>query len=298
MRVIDDGSAVLVRSPAKLNLLLAIRGRRPDGFHEIETLMVKVSVFDSLRFSLRPDDRITLAVRKVEPGDSSLIPTGPENLVVRAAELLRHHVGIRFGADIVLDKRIPLEAGLAGGSGNAAAALAGLNRLWRLAFSREELAELAAQLGSDVPFFLSGSNAAVARGRGERIEPVAIGGPLHFVVVKPEFGLSTAGVYRTFAERCHTSLVEAAPLVRSLARGRLAEASRQLHNDLMPAAELSAPHIAALRRRLQNECRYGGLMTGSGSACFGLCGSAREAAVVASRLRAAGVGRVFAAMSA
>lgn len=298
MRAIDDGSAVLVRSPAKLNLLLAVRGRRPDGFHEIETLMVKVSVFDALRFSLRADDRITLAVRKVEPGDSSVVPTGPENLVVRAADLLRHHVGIRFGTDIVLDKRIPAAAGLAGGSGNAAAALAGLNRLWRLALGREDLAALAAQLGSDVPFFLSGAGAAVARGRGERIEPVAIGGPLHFVIVKPDFGLSTAAVYGAFAERCRPSRLEAAPLVRSLAAGSLAKAARQLRNDLMAAAELSAPQITALKTRLQNECRHGGLMTGSGSGCFGLCGSAREAAVVASRLRAAGVGKVFTAMSA
>lgn len=298
MRVIDDGPAVLVRSPAKLNLLLAIRGRRPDGFHEIETLMVKVSLFDSLRFSLRPDDQITLRVRKIDPGDSTNIPTGAENLVFRAAELLRHHVGIRFGADVVLEKRVPPEAGLAGGSGNAAAALAGLNRLWRLALSREELSALAAQLGSDVPFFVSGSNAAVARGRGELIEPVAVGGPLHFVVVKPDYGLSTAGVYKTFAERCQPTDVEAELLVRSLAAGRLGEAARRLHNDLMPAAELLAPRIASLRTRLQNECRYGGLMTGSGSACFGLCGSAREAAVAASRLRAAGVGRVFAVMSA
>jgi 4-diphosphocytidyl-2-C-methyl-D-erythritol kinase len=298
MRVIDDGPAVLARSPAKLNLFLAVRGRRPDGFHEIETLMVKVSHFDGLRFSPRTDDRLTLAVRRIDPGPAPPTPTGPENLVLRAAELLQHHAGIRFGADILLEKRIPSEAGLAGGSGNAAAALAGLNRLWRLGLTRHELADLAARLGSDVPFFLSGANAAVATGRGERIEPVAIGGPLHVVIVKPAFGLPTAGVYRTFAEQCRPSDAESKPLVRALSLGRLASASRLLKNDLMDAAERIAPQVIPLRKRLAEECRHGGLMTGSGSACFGLCGSAREATTVAARLRAAGLGRVLAATSA
>src|SRR5690606_9885717 len=149
----------------------------------------------------RTDDKISLSVRRVGTTSGAPIPTGPDNLVIRAAELLRHEAGIRFGADIVLDKRIPAEAGLAGGSGNAAAALVGLNRIWRLGLDHELLQHLAAQLGSDVPFFLARGTAAVAYGRGERIRPVALGGPLHLVIVKPPFGLSTAGVYRTFAER-------------------------------------------------------------------------------------------------
>ena len=120
MHLIDDGAAVRARSPAKLNLLLAIHGRRPDGFHEIETLMVKVSVYDALRFSPRDDGRLVLRVRATSP-DFAAIPTGPDNLVLRAAELLRSHAGIRNGADIELVKQIPAEAGLAGGSGNAAA---------------------------------------------------------------------------------------------------------------------------------------------------------------------------------
>ncbi|MGC1274796.1 MAG: 4-(cytidine 5'-diphospho)-2-C-methyl-D-erythritol kinase [Planctomycetaceae bacterium] len=297
MRLIDDGTAVLARSPAKLNLLLAIRGRRADGFHEIETLMLKVSIFDTLRFSSRQDDAIVLRVRRTT-NDFAAIPVDRNNLVVRAAELLRERSGVRHGADVVLEKRIPAEAGLAGGSGNAAATLAALVRLWQLKLPVEELAELAGRLGSDVPFFLFGANAAIARGRGEQIEPVVIGGPLHFVIAKPCFGLPTVDVYRTFAERCTPSEARAVPLVKEIAVGRLGRAARLLRNDLMPAAESLRPELYDLRTRLQKECTYGSLMTGSGSACFGLCASAREATTVAARMRSSGAGRAFAATSA
>jgi 4-diphosphocytidyl-2-C-methyl-D-erythritol kinase len=297
MRVMNDGPAVLARSPAKLNLLLSICGRRPDGFHELETLMIKVSLFDTLTFLPRRDDALTLRLRPTS-ADLAAIPTGPENLVLRAAELLRQRAGVDLGADVVLDKRIPAEAGLAGGSGNAAATLAGLNRLWRLNLDREELTSLAAGLGSDIPFFLSQSNAAIARGRGEQTEAVSIGGPLHFVLVKPPFGLSTADVYRSFAERGRFGTGRSEPLVADLAAGRLASASRRMTNDLTPAAEHLRPELLELRSRLARECTHGGLMTGSGSVCFGLCGSAREATTAAARLRPAGLGRVFTASSA
>lgn len=297
MRLIDDGAAVLARSPAKLNLLLAIRGRRPDGFHEIETLMLKVSIFDTLRLQPRRDDAISLSVRRTT-SDFAAIPVDRTNLIVRAAELLRDHAGIRHGVDVVLEKRIPSEAGLAGGSGNAAATLAGLARLWELKLPVRDLAELAGRLGSDIPFFLSGANAAIARGRGELIEPVVIGGPLHFVIAKPSFGLPTAVVYRTFAEQCTPSGAHAEPLVQEIAAGRLGYAGRLLQNDLMAAAESLQPELQGLRTRLEMECSYGSLMTGSGSACFGLCASAREAVVVAARMRASGTARLFTATSA
>ncbi|MBA3315241.1 MAG: 4-(cytidine 5'-diphospho)-2-C-methyl-D-erythritol kinase [Planctomycetaceae bacterium] len=298
MQIVDGDKSILVRSSAKLNLSLAIHGRRSDGFHEIETVMVKVAIYDTLRISPRIDERITLRVRHVDADSSVSIPAGPENLVIRAAEAMRHHAGIRFGADAVLEKRIPAEAGLAGGSGNAAAALAGLNRLWRIGLDDKTLGELAATLGSDVPFFLSSSTAAVARGRGERIEAIDFAGPLHFVVVKPAFGLSTAGVYATFAQRCTASAATALPLVKALTTGAPSDLSRHLRNDLQFAADLMAPDLKLVRKRLVDECRYGAMMTGSGSACFGLCGSAREAKASAARVRAARLGRVIATTTA
>lgn len=290
-------AGVILRSPAKLNLSLAILGRRTDGFHEIETVMVKISLYDRLSFTARTDDLLTLDIRRLGEGISPSIPTGSRNLVVRAADLLRHRAGIRFGADIVLEKKIPAEAGLAGGSGNAAAALVGLNRLWRLGLDQRVLSELGGQLGSDIPFFVSPARAAIARGRGEKIEPLRLGGRLDFVVVKPAFGLSTAGVYRAFAERDSFSRFDSAPLAASLERISLPSISRHLDNSLWTAAERLSPRLTFLRNLIEAECRYGALMTGSGSACFGVCGSAREASVAAARLRAARVGQVYVTMS-
>jgi len=298
MQIVDDGKSILARSPAKLNLSLAIHGRRSDGFHEIETVMVKIGLFDALRFTPRTDAEITLRIRRLDAGTHDAIPADATNLVIRAAEALRRHAGIRYGADVVLEKRIPAEAGLAGGSGNAAAALAGLNRLWKLSLRSETLHEIGATLGSDVPFFLSSSIAAIARGRGERIGPVPCRGPLHLVVVKPQFGLSTASVYREFAAEQRFSTNSARPLVAALARGDLRRLAQHLQNDLEPAAERIAPQIQEIRARLMDECRYGAMMTGSGSACFGVCGTAREAKASAARLRAACIGQVFATTTA
>lgn len=298
MHIVDDGKSILVRSPAKLNLSLAIYGRRSDGFHEIETVMVKIALFDRLLFTPRTDAEISLTVRRLAREAKEDIPSGPTNLVIRAAEALRLHAGIRYGADIVLEKRIPAEAGLAGGSGNAAAALAGLNLLWKLSFRAETLQHVGATLGSDVPFFLSSSTAAIARGRGEQIGAVACRGPLHFVVVKPDFGLSTAGVYREFAAGQKFSNHSARPLLLALAKGDLNRLAWHLQNDLEPAAERIAPQLQEIRARLMDECRYGAMMTGSGSACFGLCGTAREATASAARLRAARIGQVFATTTA
>lgn len=297
MHIIDQGSAVLAISPAKLNVQLAILGRRPDGFHEIETVMLKVSIYDQLRAAARADGQLTLTIRRENTSISPNIPTGPENLVLKAASELQHHAGVRFGADLVLEKRIPAEAGLAGGSGNAAASLLALSRLWRLDLSHGELRALASRLGSDVPFFLEPSTAAVARGRGERLEPVPVRGPIHVVIVKPPFGLSTADVYRAFAEHPPKSRPTAAPVIQALANGQTALLGRHLGNDLMPAAESLKPEITELRTLLSKMCPHGSLMTGSGSALFGICPSARHAARAARKIRAAGQLHAIAATS-
>src|SRR6476646_8651998 len=192
--------------PAKLNLSLEVFGRRGDGFHELETLMVPVRLFDTL--SLAPTDASSAAYgnairlsihslpahRGLSPGD---IPPADQNLVVRALSLLREQSGCTHGAHVELTKRIPAAAGLGGGSIDAAAALKLANHAWQLGWSRERLAELAAEIGSDVPFFLFGG-AAVCRGRGERVARLPAVPPLDFVLVKPPVELSTADVYRTY----------------------------------------------------------------------------------------------------
>src|SRR5438445_1631133 len=192
---------VTVFAPAKLNLFLKVLGKRDDGYHELETLMVSVGLYDALSLTDDPDGPLALSCRDGGPRarrDSSreMPPAGADNLVLRAAELLRAAAGTARGAQIVLIKRIPLAAGLAGGSSDAAAALVGLNRLWRLGLSRGDLAALAARLGSDVPFFLCSTPAAICRGRGDVVEPLHLAARLWFVVARPHSGLSTADVYR------------------------------------------------------------------------------------------------------
>ena len=183
------GADVLVRAPAKVNLFLEVLRRRPDGYHELATLMTAVSLYDTLLFGDDPSGTVRLRCDRPD------LSAGPDNLVCRAAELLRRRTGRDLGAVIRLWKRIPMPAGLGGGSSDAAAALAGLNALWRLGLSRAELAGLGAELGSDVPFFFA-APAAWCMGRGEKVEPFALGRPLDFVLVSPPVGLSTAEVFR------------------------------------------------------------------------------------------------------
>lgn len=289
------GSTVSLDAPAKLNLFLEVLARRPDGYHELETLMVAVDLCDSLRFVEEPSGRVDLRCAFAFPGrpcdaDRASWAPDPNNLVVRAANLLREATGTKRGATIRLTKRIPWAAGLGGGSSDAAATLVGLNDLWGLGLSRGELLTLGARLGSDIPFFLAGSNAAVCRGRGEQVEPVLLGAPLAAVVVRPASGLSTAEVYR----RCRPAVdpLPVAPLVDSLRRGRVASLARRLHNALQPPALALNADVARLQQRFDDSRVLGHALSGSGSAWFGLCADRRQAATVAARMQAAGAGRV------
>src|SRR5262249_6842875 len=179
-----DAGAVLVWAPAKVNLFLEVLSKRPDGYHEIATLMVAVSLYDTLVFKEESSGTIQLF------SSFPQLSTGPDNLINRAALLLQERTGCRRGVSIRLTKRIPLAAGLAGGSTDAAATLWGLNRLWGLELASQELGRLGAELGSDVAFFFS-TPAAWCTGRGEIVEPLALGRPLDLVVICPPFGLST-----------------------------------------------------------------------------------------------------------
>ncbi|HEV3259742.1 MAG TPA: 4-(cytidine 5'-diphospho)-2-C-methyl-D-erythritol kinase [Gemmataceae bacterium] len=267
---------VAVWAPAKVNLYLEVLAKRADGYHDIETLMVAVSLYDTLEFKEEASGEIRL--RCGHPG----LGTGPDNLVCRAATLLRQRTGCDRGARIRLTKRIPLAAGLAGGSTDAAATLAGLNRLWRLGLTRADLAALGAELGSDVAFFFS-TPAAWCTGRGEQVTPCPLGKSLLFVLVCPPVGLSTADVYRGVT-------VPAQPLsgddIRRAARAGDREAiGRCLHNRLQPVAEGLCPMVATLRSRLEGLGPAGQLMSGSGTSLFALCRDRGEAVHLARALR-------------
>ena len=178
MIVRSTTGGVVILAPAKLNLFLEILGRRADGYHDLESLMLTVDLYDTLTFADEPSGRITLRC------DDPSLPTGSENLVVRAAEALRESSGCGLGASIVLSKAIPAQAGLAGGSSDAAATLTGLDLLWDLRTPPGQLDALAGSIGSDVSFFRHGPS-AVCRGRGEVVEPHPLPGPLALVLVCP-----------------------------------------------------------------------------------------------------------------
>ena len=281
-----------VLAPAKLNLFLRVVGRRDDGFHELETLMSMIGIYDTLIFEPQSTPEISLQVQQAGPrtrltSDSETIPTGPENLVYRAADLLRKHAGVSRGVKISLQKRIPSAAGLGGGSSDAAATLAALNRFWELSLSREELIGLAAQLGSDIGFFLGGSSFAVCRGRGEIVEPMDFTTSFHVVVARPETGLSTPAVFKRFRPVASATTVD--EFAESLKLPGYQHMVRLLLNHLQPPAEELNGEVRQLREHFERLPVIAHQMSGSGSSYFGLCASAHQARFVAAKLRAWGV---------
>jgi len=253
---------------AKVNLFLEVLGKRPDGFHEIATLMLAIDLADVLDFGPSTGPAVSLTC------DDPALATGPENLVLKAANRLRAETGCALGATIHLRKRIPWAAGLGGGSSDAAATLEGLNELWKLGLSQADLARIGSELGSDVPFFLNGP-AAWCTGRGELVGPVPIGLPLDLILVKPPEGLATAEVYRRLKVPANPMFGEA--VKSALASGDVVALGRTLHNRLQePAFELS-PTVAGWHRRLSAMGTAGVLMSGSGSCLFALCRNPSEA---------------------
>jgi 4-diphosphocytidyl-2-C-methyl-D-erythritol kinase len=270
------GDTVRVRAPAKVNLFLEVLAKRADGYHEIATLMVAVSHYDTLVFKEETSSKIYLACNRTD------LSTGPENLVMRAATLLKARTGSKRGASIRLTKRIPMAAGLAGGSSDAAATLAGLDQLWKLGVPDSQLAEWSAELGSDVPFFLA-APAAWCTGRGEQVTPMTLARPLHFVLICPEVGLSTAAVYG--AVKVPKMPATGREIRHAVGTGDIEEIGRRLHNRLQPVAEKLCPEIATQRRRLEALHPLGQLMSGSGTSLFALCRNRGEAQRLAEKLR-------------
>jgi 4-diphosphocytidyl-2-C-methyl-D-erythritol kinase len=289
VRDLDGGVGVEALAPAKLNLFLEILGRRPDGYHEIETLMVAVDLHDRLTFADDPSGAVTLRC------DDPALPTGGDNLVVKAAERLKAATGCPRGATIGLSKAIPAQAGLAGGSSDAAAALVALDRLWGLHTGPERLADVAGEVGSDVAFFLH-APAAVCRGRGERVEPVPFSAALHFVLVCPPVGLSTADVYRNLNPPDRPRPVGPALAALTSAKDAgTAPLGRSLFNRLQPTAEALCPALGRVREALaalSPSHLDGHLMSGSGSAYFGLARGRDAAESAAGNLQTLGLGRV------
>ena len=261
-----------VRCPAKVNLHLEVLGRRPDGYHEVRTVLQAIDLWDEL--AATPAPSITLTC------DDPALACDATNLVVRAAVRLRERLGPGPGARLHLVKGIPVGGGLGGGSSDAAGALLLLDRLWRGGLPREALAEIAAELGSDCPFFLWGGT-ALGTGRGERIEPLPASPPLELVLGFPPYGIPTAEVYRRLP-----ALTPPAPgvTVRALLTKFPPEKDfGPARNDLEGAVLAGWPELGAFRACLRGHGARLALVSGSGSTVFGVfdAGVAAEAAAAA-----------------
>jgi 4-diphosphocytidyl-2-C-methyl-D-erythritol kinase len=265
-----DG-ALLWRAPAKLNLTLRVLGKRADGYHDLDSLVAKITLYDELVFRPQASEQVSLEV--IAPFDCGPIE---QNLVYRAARLMQDAApagGPARGVHIVLRKNIPAGGGLGGGSSDAAAALLALNRLWDLKLPPERLAELGAQLGSDVPLFLGGKSSRIG-GRGERVAPVEVS---WFFALLCLSGLhcSTPQVYAA-----HDSALQPCPPTVGMPElfGPASQWRERLFNDLQPAAMAVCPPLAELAAKFGQAIGLPVHLTGSGSALFAVVDSASQAA--------------------
>jgi 4-diphosphocytidyl-2-C-methyl-D-erythritol kinase len=260
-------------------LALEVLGKRGDGYHEIATVLQAVDLFD--RLTMETADILSLHA------DDPELPTDDGNLVMRAARLLQKTAGIEKGARLRLQKRIPVAAGLGGGSSDAAATLLGLNRLWGLRWPRARLQELAVELGMDVPFFL-GTGRAVARGRGERLQALPGGGGYALVLVNPRTPLSTREVYGRVPAGWHAEPTGTERVIEALRRRNVAALAAALTNNLERVVEPVLPVIGRMKAALLAAGALGAIMSGSGPTVFGLARSLDHARQVRSRVSRAG----------
>jgi 4-diphosphocytidyl-2-C-methyl-D-erythritol kinase len=275
---------VKIRAPAKINLSLRVVGKRRDGYHLLDTIMVPVSLYDEIEIR-----KIRAAGGKKKAADRlikvtcdhPLVPRGEKNIAYRAARLVMQRTGSDQPVHIHISKRIPVGAGLGGGSADAAATLIGLNRLLNLRLSAAKLEKMALSLGADVPFFIR-ARPARARGIGERLDPIRKLARFWAVIVYPGFAVSTARVFK-----CFCSTLTKPPLNTSIHSSlkSLEKLAGLLRNDLESVTLKRYPRLSLIKARLLHEGAAGGLMSGSGSSVFGVFASQRQAARALRRLR-------------
>jgi 4-diphosphocytidyl-2-C-methyl-D-erythritol kinase len=290
-------TSVVARAPAKLNAQLAVGPLRPDGFHELRTVYLAVSLFDTV--TVRPGDGLSVSVMGL---DADVVPTDRRNLVWRAAELLARHAGVRADATIQIAKSIPAAAGLAGGSADAAAALVALDALWGTGAARADLARLAAELGSDVPFSLLGG-VALGSGRGEQLSPVLARTPSHWVLGIAGDGLSTPAVYAELdrlraagAVPQGTPMTPVEPVITALRGGAPSDLAAALGNDLQAAALALRPELGRALRAATAAGALAALVSGSGPTVAALAPDEQSAVRLAAELAGAGVFRTVRAV--
>ncbi|KAA1422804.1 4-(cytidine 5'-diphospho)-2-C-methyl-D-erythritol kinase [Mumia zhuanghuii] len=282
------------RVPAKINLCLGVGPRRDDGYHPLATVYQAVDLCDEVRATEVDDDTVTVRTQFAGDGtrEQAPVPTGPDNLAVRAALALREAFGVDAGVSLAIRKAIPVMGGMAGGSADAAAALVACDALWGTQAKRRELEEIAATLGSDVPFLLHGGT-ALGGGRGEEVSPVLARGRFHWVFAIADHGLSTAQVYAEY-DVLHADSPPPMPevpqaLLTALAAGDATGLGRALSNDLQAPALGLRPELQRVFEVAEEGDALGALVSGSGPTVMVLAEDASHSEELARLLLATGV---------
>lgn len=265
-------TSATARVPAKINLSLGVGPVREDGFHSLATVYQALDVHDEVRATLLDEtDTIEVAVHVESPTESGVIPEGPDNLAARAAHVLRDAMGVEDGVRLAIRKVIPVAGGMAGGSADAAAALVACNAIWATGLSRDELGEIAADIGSDVPFLLHGGN-AMGGGRGENISPILGRGSYYWTIAVSDRGLSTPAVFAEF-DRMNEGRDVPPPavpedLLAALRAGDPEALGEALTNDLTEAALSLRPELRDVLAVGTGAGALGALISGSGPTCL------------------------------
>lgn len=269
---------LFLRAPAKVNLWLEVTEKRKDGYHNIESIIDAVSLYDLIALK-ESSGRIEVSAPKIPQ---------EKNLAYKAALLLKRELKLSQGAEIKIEKHIPLSCGLGGGSSDAATVLLGLNKLWRINLPSERLLSLAMRLGSDVPFFIKKGRCLV-KGRGEMIFPLSPFPELWYVIVVPEIQISTETVYHQLCLNL-TKRENSIKILSALEKGNLEKIGKCLFNRLEEVSLKRYPEIEDFKEVLKKNGVLGALMSGSGGALFGIAKSKQDASLIASRLKR---GKVF-----
>jgi 4-diphosphocytidyl-2-C-methyl-D-erythritol kinase len=272
-----------IKAPAKLNIRLKVTGRRPDGYHDLVSIMVPVDVFDLVTLDVVPEG-ISLSCRGLP------VPPDETNLAVKAARAFFSRTGLGQGVAIQLEKRIPVAAGMGGGSSDAASALLLMNTLWGRPLSAEELHETARTLGADVPFFIA-CKPAIARGIGEILDPIPDWPEFRYVIVTPRIHVSTSWVYGNL--RLNKLTRNEYLHINDLLREKPEAIARILENDLESVTSARFPVIETIKHLLLDSGAEGALMTGSGPSVFGVFTSLGQAETARDHVLSRNLGDVF-----
>lgn len=268
---------LVIEAPAKINLTLDIKGKRADGYHELETVMHQIDLVDRIFLQLGGKGiRVS--------SNSELIPDDETNLAFKAAQLLYKKFALKEGLQIFIEKNIPVGAGLAGGSTDAAAVLTGINQLFKLELTPEVLIHLAAEIGSDVPFCVLGGT-ALARGRGELLTSIADGPKLNMVLVKPDFQLSTPAVFRDFRLDKVQKFPDNPAFLAAWQNYDIINVAQQMNNVLESVSLEQRPEIAIIKQQLCELGALHALMSGSGPSVFALFAESRDAEQACLRMK-------------